>query len=47
MEVDFKVKTMKLSAFLGNFLNKIINADECVLKNEQILQNKNLEKISF
>ena len=39
LEVNFTVKTMKLSAFWGPFLKKMINEDERVLTNEKLLQN--------
>ena len=39
LKVDFTVKTMKLYAFWGCFLKKVINADERVLKNGKLLQN--------
>ena len=35
LEVEFTVKTMKLSDFCGHFLKKLIKADERVLKNER------------
>ena len=34
LEVDFPVETMKLSVFWETFLNKLINADERVIRNE-------------
>ena len=39
LEMNFTVKTMKLSAFWGLFLKKMINEDERVLKNEKLHRN--------